>query len=149
MVRNSYRIDGVGWLKSWALIAMGVGLASHLVPGISYDSGWTLLVVVLVMSLLNTFVKPIVILFTLPFVILTLGFGLLLINGFFFLLVSKLVDGFAVDSYFSAFVGGVIVSAVSLISNLFMIPPVQSSGRDGYRRSTPLEKSKDDDIIDL
>lgn len=141
------RFDAIGWLKSWVLIAMGVGLASHLVPGISYDTGWTLLVVVFVMSLLNTFVKPIIVLFALPFVVFTLGFGLLFINGLFFLLVSKLVTGFTVDSYFSAFIGGLVVSFVSVVSNFFLIPKGKSAGSSNRR--TPLSRNNDDDIIDL
>ena len=77
-------------------------IAAHTSVGISYDSFATLVVVVLILSVLNLFVKPLLILFTLPFVIVSLGLGIWLINAILLLLVGKIVGGFEVASLGSA-----------------------------------------------
>lgn len=127
-------------LKHWVIIAVGVGIASHVVDGISYDSGWTLLLVVLLLSFFNALLKPILVLFTLPFIILTFGLGLWLINALMFILVSKILDGFKVESFWSALWGALIVSIVSLFVNAVM---------DRKNGSPPDDTNKKDDVIDI
>ena len=131
-------------LKSWVFIALGVGIASHIVPGISYDDGLTLLFVVVLLSALNAFIKPIIVLFTLPFIVITLGLGLILINGLLFILVSKMVSGFTVETFWSALFGSIVVSAVSMFAN-FMIGCFKKKNKQKHRQS----KDNDDDIIDI
>ena len=102
-------------LVRWSILALGVTLASHLVPGIRYDSATTLLVVVLLLSLFNAVLRPLLVLFTLPFILLTMGLGMLVINALLFLFVGRLVGGFEVTSFWSALGGSVIVSLTNLI----------------------------------
>ena len=97
-------------LVRWSILALGVTLASHLVPGIRYDSPTTLLVVVLLLSLFNAVLRPVLVLFTLPFIVLTMGLGMLVINALLFLFVGRLVEGFEVGSFWSALGGSVIGS---------------------------------------
>lgn len=101
-------------------MTVGVLLASHVVPGIHYDDGTSLSLVVLLLVALNAFLRPILILFTLPFVLLTLGIGILIINAFLFLLVGHLVDGFQVDTYWDALWGSLIISLTHFVANLFL-----------------------------
>ena len=107
-------------LLRWAILAVGVVLATKLVPGIHYNDGATLVVVVLVLSFLNAILKPLLVLFTLPFILLTLGLGVIVINALLFLFVGHLVDGFYVDGFWSALGGALIVSITNLVFSGFM-----------------------------
>jgi putative membrane protein len=104
--------------KSWLLIAIGVLIASHVFSGIHYEDSGALIVAVLLLSLCNVFLKPLLMLFALPFIVMTFGLGIWLINALLFLLVGNLVDGFVVDSFGSALAGAVVVSLTGLAANL-------------------------------
>ncbi len=123
----------------WAILAVGVALSAVIVPGITYDSGVTLLVVVVLLSLFNAILKPVLVIFTLPFVVLSLGLGIWLINALLFLAVSKLVDGFYVHDFWSALWGALIVS----LTNFFL------SGLLRVRRGPKTPPRKPDDVIDI
>ena len=82
----------------WVFLALGVFLAAGSSEGIRYEDSQSLVLVVIVLSILNLLLKPLLILFTLPFVIFTLGLGVLLINAVLVLLAGKLVPGFEVES---------------------------------------------------
>ncbi len=125
-------------LIRWGVLALGVVLSARLVPGIGYDSGATLLVVVVLLSLFNAILKPVLVLFTLPFVVLTLGLGIWLINALLFLAVSRLVPGFAVRDFWSALWGALIVSVTNFIL----------SGMLRTRR-LPRPPRKPSDVIDI
>jgi len=109
-------------LVRWAVLALGVVLSAKLVPGISYDSGTTLLVVVVLLSLFNAILKPLLVIFTLPFVVLTLGIGVWLINAALFLGVSRLVPGFAVRDFWAALWGALIVSVTNMVLSGLLRP---------------------------
>lgn len=134
-------------LVRWTVIALGVTLATKLVPGISCDEPTTLLVVVLLLSFFNAVLKPLLVLFTLPFILFTMGLGIVLINAFLFLLVSRLVDGFYVSSFGSALLGAIIVSITSLLLNGVMRSP-QPGGKDDDRRGGG-RPPRDPDVIDV
>jgi len=129
-------------LVRWSILALGVTLASHLVPGIRYDSPTTLLVVVLLLSLFNAVLRPVLVLFTLPFIVLTMGLGMLVINALLFLFVGRLVEGFEVVSFWSALGGSVIVSLTNLILSSIIGP---RPPRPGSRRGAPPAQ----DVIDV
>lgn len=120
------------WLNlliRWTVLALGVALSARIVPGIGYDSGTTLLVVVALLSLFNAILKPLLVLFTLPFVILSLGLGIWLINAGLFLGVSRLVPGFTVRDFWAALWGALIVSVTNLVlSGLFRVRRVKLPG---------------------
>ncbi len=144
----------------WLVIALGVVLAAHTSPGISYNGhdSWgphglgTLVLVVLVLSICNTALKPLLILFTLPFVLLSLGIGLLLINGALFWLVGQIVPGFHVESFGSAFWGGLVVSIVSFLANRWLgrrrFVAVTRGLDNRPPRKSPATR-RDDDVIDV
>ena len=98
-----------------AILALGVTLATKLIPGISCDSGSTLVAVVTLLTLFNWILKPVLVIFTLPFIVATLGLGLLLINAVVFLLVSRLVHGFYVAGFGAALLGSIVVSLTNLM----------------------------------
>lgn len=131
-------------LLRWAVCALGVLIAATVIPGISYDEGSDLVIVVLLLSFLNAFLRPILVLFTLPFVIFTLGFGILFINALLFMLAAHLVDGFHVAGFLSAFFGALIVGLISIfLSGIWTTRVTTRSNRRRYHRR------KRDDVIDI
>ena len=134
----------VNLLVRWLVLALGVVLSTKIVPGISYDTGTTLLVVVLLLSLFNAVLKPLLLLFTLPFIVLTLGIGIWLINAVLFYFVGRLVEGFHVAGFGSALLGALIVSVTNLVLNRLLAPPRPPGGPG--RSGTP---AKRDEVIDI
>lgn len=127
-------------LLRWAVLAIGVMLATKIIPGIGYDDGTTLLVVVLLLSFFNVILKPLLVLFTLPFIVLTMGLGIIVINALLFLLVGKLVDGFMVSGFWAALGGALIVSVTNMVFTRLISPA------PGVR---PQVRRKPDDVIDV
>ena len=154
--------------KSWLLIALGVLIASNIFPGIRYTDTGALIVAVLLLSLCNVFLKPLLMLFALPFIILTFGLGIWLINALLFLLVGNLVEGFAVDSFGYALAGAFVVSLTGAAANMLFgknrvqVRTSRSVGNSGNGGNSNIEGSasqsraqqqkkplKDDDVIDI
>ncbi|HEU0137209.1 MAG TPA: phage holin family protein [Flavobacterium sp.] len=92
------------------LTALLVMLIAHFMPGVSVDSFGTSVIVAIVLALLNLFVKPILVLFTLPVTIVTLGLFLLVINAVVILLCDFIVGGFDVSSFWWALLFSIILS---------------------------------------
>ena len=137
-------------LFRWAVLALGVTLATKIVPGISCTDGTTLLAVVVLLSFFNAILKPLLVLFTLPFIVVTMGLGVVVINALLFLLVGRLVAGFHVDGFWSAVGGALVVSVTNLILSLLLRGgrPPGSGGPPASRGPQP-PKAKRDDAIDL
>ncbi len=134
----------VNLLVRWLVLALGVILSTRLVPGITYDNGRTLLIVVVVLSLFNAVLKPLLMLFTLPFILLSLGIGIWIINALLFYGVARLVEGFHVAGFGSALLGSLIVSLTSMVMNRLLNPPRPPGPPPG--RGRPV---KPDDVIDI
>lgn len=94
------------------IAAVTFGLA-HILNGLHVDDFWTALVFALVLALLNVFIKPFLILFTLPVTFLTLGLFLFVINALVVLMASKFVDGFSIDNFWWALLFSIILSIIS------------------------------------
>ena len=92
------------------LSALAVVLLANILPGIHVETYWIAVVVALVLSLLNSLVKPLLILLTLPVTLLTLGLFLLVINAIIILLAGSLVSGFAVDGFWWALLFSLLLS---------------------------------------
>ena len=100
------------------LITAGlVLLIAHFMPGVHVASFTTALVVAIVLGLLNIFIKPILVILTLPVTILTLGLFLLVINALIILLCTNIVGGFHVDSFWTALIFSIILSLLQSIMN--------------------------------
>lgn len=98
------------------ITAILVLVIAKFLPGVTVDSFSTSIVVAIVLALLNLIVKPVLVILTLPVTILTLGLFLLIINGLMIVLCTRIVGGFAVHSFFTAFLFSIILSiAQSLI----------------------------------
>lgn len=101
------------------LNGLAVVLTAYILPGVRVEDYWTALIVALVLSIVNLIVKPILVIFTIPITIVTLGLFLLVINALMILLVDYFVDGFAVDGFWWALAFSLILSVFnSLFSDL-------------------------------
>ena len=107
----------MGFIIKVLITAVAVYLAAYLLPGVDNKDVKTTILVALVLALLNTFIKPILIILTIPITILTLGLFLLIINALMVKWAAGLVSGFEVDGWWSALLVSLIVSVVSYILN--------------------------------
>lgn len=104
-------------LIRWILFAAALLLTAWIVPGISFANFTTALLAAFVMGLVNLFIRPILLVFTLPLNILTLGLFTFVINALMLLLVAKLVAGFMISGFLAALLGSLLLSVISLFIN--------------------------------
>lgn len=104
-------------LIRWLIAAAAVMLASYVVPGVTLTSFWTAILVALVLGIINVFLKPLLVLLTLPINILTLGLFTLVINALLVLLASSIVTGFSIDGFWTAVLFSIVLSVVSFFLN--------------------------------
>ena len=111
-----------GILVRTLIIALGLGLATAVLPGVRIEGAGTLIVAALLLGLVNAVIRPLMILFTLPITLLTLGLFLLVINAAMFGLVAAMLDDFHVAGFFSALFGAIIVSLTSTVASWYIGP---------------------------
>ncbi len=102
-----------GFLAHWFTTAVALGATTSALPGVRVDSLGALAVAALVLGFTNAIVRPVLVLLTLPFTVLTLGLFYFVINGVAFGLAAALVPGFRVLSFVSAILGAAFVGLVS------------------------------------
>lgn len=107
----------IGFIIRVLIVALGLWVASRLVPGIEFTSDAALLWAAVLLGIVNAVVRPIVILLTLPFTILTLGLFLLVINAGMLGLVAALFDGFTIAGFWPALLGSIVVSITGWIAS--------------------------------
>ncbi len=107
------------FLKRWAVSTVAVLVATYVVPGIRYERWPDLLIATLVLGLLNGFLRPLLMLVSLPLLILTLGLFTLVINALLLLVVNWLLSPkFVVDGFKAAILGALVISVVSMLLNV-------------------------------
>ena len=111
-----------GFLLRMAISALGLWIASAIVPGMQITGGRTLVVAALLLGFANAVVRPIAILFTLPLTIVTLGFFLLVVNAAMLGLVASFLDGFALRGFASALLGSIVVSVTGWVASWYVGP---------------------------
>ena len=102
------------FLVQWALTSLSLWVASYIFSGLRFADGGSLLVAALLLGFANAIVKPLLILFTLPLTVLTMGLFLLVINALVLMLVSQLVSGFSISGFWTAFFASIFISLFSL-----------------------------------
>jgi len=130
-------------LVRWLVLALGVVIATHVVPGIHCSDVGALVAVVVLLSFFNAILRPVMVLFTLRFIIVTMGLGIVVINAILFLFVGRLVDGFTVAGFWPAVGGSLVVSVTNFVVSAFM----RSSGKG--RRPPPGPSQPGEDVIDI
>ncbi|MBA3478707.1 MAG: phage holin family protein [Lautropia sp.] len=108
-------------LLGWAINAVALILLPYIVPAVQIRGFGTALVVALVIGLLNTFIRPVLFILTLPITVLTLGLFTLVLNGMMFWMASRFIDGFAIAGFWWAVLAALIYSIISwAISSLLI-----------------------------
>ncbi|MCK9378575.1 MAG: phage holin family protein [Candidatus Moranbacteria bacterium] len=105
-------------LINWAISIVAIMVAAYLIPGVYVSGVFTALVVAVVLGLLNIFIRPIILILTLPINILTLGLFTLVINAGIVLLAGKIVDGFVVSEFWTALIFGLVLSLVNSVFHI-------------------------------
>lgn len=97
--------------------ALGLVLISKFIPGIVVDNFYVALVAAVILGILNTVIRPILLILTLPITILTLGLFSFVLNGLLFMFVASFIEGFKVDGFWTALIGSILMSIISTIGN--------------------------------
>lgn len=111
-----------GFLLRLLVVALGLWLATALVPGIVIEGPWTLLGAALLLGLVNAVMRPLLILLTLPITVLTFGLFLLVINAATLALVAWVLDDFTIAGFWPAVGGALVVSLTSWLASWFIGP---------------------------
>jgi len=112
------------FLTKWFINVIALVIVIRIIAGVSIDNLQTVLVVALILGLLNTFIRPFILIITLPLTILTFGIFTFFINGFLFYLAAKFVNGFTVVDFWSAFWAALLFSAISSLLNFLLTPKI-------------------------
>jgi putative membrane protein len=92
---------------------IAVFISAYILPGVSVDTYTTALIVAVVLGVLNMFIRPLLVLLTLPITLVTLGLFYLFINAFLVYLATRVVPGFAVEPMWMTLVFGIVVSLIN------------------------------------
>ena len=110
-------------LLTWIINAVALLALPYVISSITVDSLWTALVVAVVLGFVNSIIRPILVILTLPATLLTLGLFIFVINGLLFWWVGSFVQGFAVMGFWPGVFGAIVYSVVSwLLSHLLLGP---------------------------
>jgi putative membrane protein len=115
---RTYQGGTVRFLLNWLITAAALYAAVELIQGIAVVSTGTLLLAALVFGLVNSVIKPILLILTLPITVVTLGLFYLVLNGLLLYLVAALTPGFTIASFGAAFLGALVVSIVATLLHL-------------------------------
>ena len=107
-----------------AIAALGLWLASQLLPGLAFENDGWLIVAAIALGIVNALVRPVAVVLTLPITLLTLGLFLLVINGAMLALVAWLLPGFRLAGFGDAVLGALIVSVVSWVGSAVFVAKV-------------------------
>lgn len=109
------------FLLHWAITAFALWVASHVFKGLRFGSTGALVVAALLLGLANAVVRPLLVLLTLPLTLITFGLFLLVINALVLMLVAKLVNGFHLDGFWTAFWASIFMALLSLVLGAFVL----------------------------
>lgn len=110
----------IPFLLHWGVTAMTLWVATYVFRGIRFADTSSLIVSALLLGFANAIVRPILIIFTLPLTLITLGLFLLVINALMLLLVSSLVQGFTISGFWTAFFASIFIAVLSFVIGAFL-----------------------------
>ena len=101
----------------WFINALALMLVAYLYSGVQVEGIFAALIAALVLGLVNAFIRPLLVLLTLPVTVLTLGLFIFIINAFLFWFVAEVVKGFTVTGFMAALIGSLMFSVVTLLTS--------------------------------
>ncbi len=99
-------------LLNWIIFALAIGISAYILPGITVSGVVPALVLAVVLGVINLFIRPLLVILTLPLSIITLGLFTLIINTLLIMLASALVPGVAISNFLWAFLFGIVLALV-------------------------------------
>lgn len=102
-------------LFRWLIATLAIIIAAYLLPGVHVAGVFAALVVAIVVGLINALIRPLILILTLPLNILTFGLLTFVINAFMIMLAARIVEGFAVDSFWWALLFSIVLTLVGSI----------------------------------
>lgn len=102
------------------ITALALLIVAKLLPGVTVEGLYPAIIAAVVLGVLNVFVRPLLVVLTLPISIITLGLFIFVINGFLFWFTASFLEGFAVSSFAMAVLGSLIVTIISTVGNWFI-----------------------------
>jgi putative membrane protein len=108
-------------LIRWLINALALLLLPYVLKSVYVEDFGTALIVALVLGFLNTLIRPLLILLTLPITLLTLGLFALVINGFLFWFAAQFIQGFYVTGFWAAFFAALLYSIVTTLANKLIL----------------------------
>lgn len=111
----------IPFLEHWAITAISLWVASRVFKGLKFENTSSLILSALLLGFANAVVKPLLIVLTLPLTLVTFGLFLLVINALMILLVARLVEGFRVASFWTAFFASIFISLLSILIGAFVL----------------------------
>lgn len=118
-------------LITWLATAIGLGLATLIIPGIKTDNSISFLLAAAVLGLINAFIRPVLWFLTAPLSVLTFGLFALVINAMMIMLTATLVPGFKVKGFGSAFLGAIIMALIGIMA-LISVPLLTGADINWY-----------------
>lgn len=106
----------------WLINAISLLAVAYLMPSVVVSSFTTALVAALILGLVNTVIRPVLVLLTLPVTLLTLGLFIFVINGLLFWFVGSFIEGFTVQGFWAGFLGAMVYSIVSWFLSTIVLP---------------------------
>jgi putative membrane protein len=108
-------------LVVWLINAAALFLLPYVFPWVSVDTYWTALIAALVLGLINTLIRPLLVILTLPATVLTLGLFIFVINGLLFWWVGSFIDGFRVGGFWPGVFGAIVYSLISWVLSSLLL----------------------------
>ncbi len=118
-----------GLIIRWVLNALALVATAWLMPGIGLDGFGAALITALVLGIVNAIIRPVILFFTLPLTIVTLGLFTLVINAVMLMITASAVDGFSVSGFWAAFFGSIIITIISGVLSSAVIDDDNSKKR--------------------
>lgn len=117
-------------LVIWVLNALALLTVAYVLPGIHVDGFAAALIAALVLGLINTLIRPLLILLTLPVTVVTLGLFILVINGLLFWFAGSVLKGFEVSGFWYGVAGALLYSIVSSVLSMLIFQRKPPAPRD-------------------
>ena len=131
-----------GTLIRWLILTAAIMFTSYILDGIQVSGFFSALLAAAILSVLNVFLRPVLILLTLPFNILTLGLFTFVINAILLMMVSGVISGFTVRDFGSALFGSLLISIVNAVLGLFVADDRKKPKKNGL--TIEMKRTKDD-----
>jgi putative membrane protein len=139
---------GLSFPLKMLIMTLAIIIASYLIEGVRVDNVFVAIMAAIVISLLNNFIRPVLIVLTLPFTIFSMGLFLLVINALMILLASKIVPNFSVDGFGTALGFSVLITILNYLLEL----PSRMMNKKEYEQNNDFAKqytqNKDDDFVE-